>query len=284
MQFAYTTILNAPRFGLQTAPTKQERHQLYRHALAMGFDGIEWSPRWFDIHEQSNFAIADLGKEVVSSGLHVSAINLNRIMLSRCHESAANRDRLLHGVQSAGLLGAEAVIVSLSFPQPPSASRAVFVGRTIPDAEFAETADFVKRSAQQAGEYGVRLVLELHDDGLLDTADQCLRMLELVDEPNVSLNPDLGNLIRQQESTETWPVVLARLAPDSGYWHVKNYRDGEPTPIWDGDVDYVEALAFMCRAGYDGWISIESDFGEDVLELQAQSLNWLRKVNSRALT
>ena len=284
MQFAYTTILNAPRFGWQTAPTKQERQGLFSRALEMGFDGIEWSPRWCDIHELSKFAIADLGKEVVSSGLRVSAINLNRFILSRCDEAAANRDRLLHCAQFAGLLGAQVVIISLSFPRPPSASRAILIGHSIPDEEFAETADFLKRSAQQAGECGVGLVLELHDDGLLDTADQCARMLELVNEPNVSLNPDLGNLVRQQEPTETWRAALARLAPHTGYWHVKNYRDGKPAPIWDGDVDYSEALAFMYRAGYDSWISIESYFGEDIFELQARSLDWLRDVNSRATT
>jgi hypothetical protein len=34
----------------------------------------------------------------------------------------------------------------------------------------------------------------------------------------------------------------------------------------------------MAAAAYEGWVSIESYFGDDVMQLQEHSLQWLRRV------
>ena len=276
MRFAFTTILVAPRFGWQSVPDRAVRLQLYEDAKRIGFDGLEWSPRWCDFHALSDDDVLRLGDEVRRGGLCVSAINLNRFILTRCEEAAEHRARLERAVQAADLLGADAVIISLSLPQPPSAARPMLTGHTIPEAEFQETAKLLQRAARQAGERDLRLILELHDDGLLDTPELCLRMLSVIDEPNVALNPDLGNLVRQEHSEVDWRDTLHRLAPHTGYWHIKSYDRGQPVPIWKGDIDYAEAIATMQQHGYDGWISIESYFGDDVMGLQQRSLDWLR--------
>ena len=65
---------------------------------------------------------------------------------------------------------------------------------------------------------------------------------------------------------------------DSVWWHIKNYRDGRPVPVWDGDIDYHWALAIMHGVGYEGWVSIESYWGD--LESQEQDLEYLKRLDA----
>lgn len=280
MHFAYTTILNAPRFGWGSAPDRPTRLHLYRQVRRMGFDGIEWSPRWLDYHHLSAEAIRSLRREADDCGLVVSAINLNRFLLTGCAESEEHFSRLLRTIDVASNLGAESVVISLSYPRPPALNRQRIIGRSIGAEDFQRTAHRIRLAADRADQVGVRLVLELHDDGLLDTPELCLRMQADVDRGNVWINPDLGNLVRHPESCHCWGDALHQLAPVCGYWHVKNYSAGRPVPIWAGDIDYAEAFEVMCATGYQGWISIESYFGDDVMVLQQQSLEWLRQLEA----
>ncbi len=279
MQFAYTTILNAPRFGWQSPPSQADRLQLYGQVHSAGFDAIEWSPRWLDYHRLSSAEIVSMRRELKSCGLTVSGINLNRFILSRCPEAEQHHQRLLRSFEVAEILGAGAVIISLSMSLPPTAERPRLIGQTVPEAEFRETADLLRQAARHSAHSSVQLVLELHDDGLLDSPELCLKMLELIDEPNVFFNPDLGNVVRNGSQNGQWRQALEQLAPRAGYWHVKNYCNGQPVPIWEGDIDYSEAWSIMKQNGYAGWVSIESYFGDNVMDLQQQSLNWLRNLN-----
>jgi sugar phosphate isomerase/epimerase len=45
--------------------------------------------------------------------------------------------------------------------------------------------------------------------------------------------------------------------------------------VWDGEIDYTEAVPVMRRAGYSEWVSIEGHYG-DALDLQRRSLDYLR--------
>jgi len=275
VQYAFTTILMAHRFGWQAAPERLSRLQLYSRIHKMGFEGIEWSPRWLDYDKMRKSEIISLKQEVLDHGLTVCALNLNRFILTHCPQAKRHYQRLIRSIDVARDLGAESVIVSLSLPKSPSADRAQLIGHTISGKEFDQTVKLLSEAACRADSLGVRLVLELHDDGLLDTPALCLRMRTAVDRSKVWINPDLGNLIRNQESEDSWQETLEQLAPYTGYWHIKNYRDAQPTPIWDGDIDYNSAFEIMERHGYAGWVSIESYFGDDVLSLQKQSLDWL---------
>jgi sugar phosphate isomerase/epimerase len=68
------------------------------------------------------------------------------------------------------------------------------------------------------------------------------------------------------------------LAPRTVCWHIKNYRDGRPVPVWDGDIDYHWAFTIMHGVGYDGWVSIESYRGD--LESQEHDLQYLKRLDA----
>ena len=124
---------------------------------------------------------------------------------------------------------------------------------------------------------GVQLSLELHDDGLLDSPDLLLDMLNRINAANVGVNPDLGNVCRSSEEPTDSRAALEALAPHANCWHVKNYRRGQPATLSDGDIDYAEAMAIMRAHGYAGWVSIEGYQG-DVLASQQESLAYLKQL------
>src|SRR5262249_1993512 len=159
-------------------------------------------------------------------------------------------EQVRRAVEAAADLGADVVNISLSMPTLPGPDRPPLRGCDVPDDEHRRAADLVRDVGEKAGSVGVRLAVELHDDGLLDTAGLLLRLVGRVGLPNVGVNPDLGNVCRGPGEPPDWRAALERLAPRATNWHVKNYRAGEPAPIWDGVIDYAAALPVMRGAGY----------------------------------
>src|SRR5262249_22035270 len=132
--------------------------------------------------------------------------------------------------------------------------------------------------ARQAQQVGITVSLELHDDGLLDTPERCLQFIEDIGASNVGVNPDLGNLCRGSGPLSDWKAGLRLLASRTVCWHVKNYRNGRPAPIWDGDIDYDWAFGVMRGVRYEGWVSIESHCSG--LESQKQELEYLKRIEA----
>ena len=102
--------------------------------------------------------------------------------------------------------------------------------------------------------------------------------MELIDSPNIFLNPDLGNIYWcydiPEESTED---AIVALAPHSRYWHCKNLKrvyipENEHsiflrTALPDGDIDYRFAITAMKEAGLPVATVTLDTFPEDPLRL-----------------
>ena len=198
-----------------------------------------------------------------------------------------HRERLERGVDAAAEMGAGILGLSLSMPDPPTPERPLVTGDAFSDDEFEQAAVFVARLAERARAGGVALSVEMHDDGLLDTPERCLRFWERVTAAgggettgSVGLNPDLGNLCRGPGAMPKWESALRRLAPRTNFWHVKNYREEIAVPLWEGVIDYCRAVPILRAAGYEGWVGIESYFGDraDNLDLQKRSLSYLKEI------
>jgi sugar phosphate isomerase/epimerase len=181
-------------------------------------------------------------------------------------------------VAVAEILGADVINVSLSMPTSPRPRRPPLSGQDVPDAEHRRSVELVADVAHHAQKAGISLSVELHDDGLLDSPELCLQFLDGVGAPNIGANPDLGNLCRGSGPISDWKEALMLLAPRTVWWHIKNYRDGRPVPVWDGDIDYHWALLIMHGVGYEGWVSIENYRGD--LESQEQDLQYLKRLDA----
>lgn len=277
MRWSFAVIVLVPRGEWGRPPEPGERRRVFDWAARTGFEGIELSPRWLDFHVMGLQEVKDLGKEIAASGLRVSGLNISRCILTRTSEAANHWKRLQRSVEVAQALGAKIINISLSMPTLPAPDRAPLLGREVPETEFQRSAKLVADLAKRALQSGVEISLELHDDGLLDSPELCLQFLRRIEAPNVAVNPDLGNVCRGPGPMPDWEGALQVLAPKANCWHVKNYRQGKPVPLWEGAISYDRAFAIMHAAGYKGWVSIESYFG-DVLKIQERSLEYLKRL------
>jgi sugar phosphate isomerase/epimerase len=277
MRWSVATILLAPRGGQAPPPSPAERRDLYQWAAATGFQGIEISPRWYDIFALTRDHLEELRREIAGAGLSISGINVERAIVVRSAAAAENRERIRRAIDIAAVLGAEVVDVALALDWEGVASRAVVTSAEFSEEEFAESVASIKALSRQAGRHGIAVSVELHDDGLLDDAALCRRFIEEVGEANAGANPDVGNICRDPARTGDWESALVKLAPIANCWHVKNYRDCQASPLADGDIDYRRAMQIMIKARFAGWSSIESRIGE-FRETQASALAYLRRI------
>jgi sugar phosphate isomerase/epimerase len=280
MRWSLATIVLVPR-GCAAHAGRSQRQRVFAWAAEQGFEGIEISPHWLEMLRLDDAELRQVADDAAAAGVKISGINVNRCILTQGDAAGDNLNLVRRAIEVAPMLAAPILTLSLSLPLggPP---RPIYQGRDTPQAERDECARLLRQLAEQAAAGKVSLSLELHDDGLLDTADLCLDMLQQVSAANVGVNPDLGNLVRSDRAAD-WQAALRMMAPHANNWHVKNYRSGKPSAVWDGEIDYGQAFQIMHAAGYAGWVSIESYFA-DPLDLQIRSLAYLRGLDSACKT
>lgn len=217
---------------------------------------------------------------------------------------AEARTRLRAAVRLAGWMGAGIVNTSLGTPPthpggPGEDRRGERVSqgasRTATEADFVGTAHSLREIGQLAAEAGARLAIETAQGSIADNSWSCLHLLQLIDLPNVGINPDLGNIYWQyNEPEETSESAITALAPHASYWHCKNLRRvGFPelnraaflrVPLDEGDIDYRFAIATMLAAGYSGYLAIEGGVAGDHLTKDARSAAYVQSLVRRLAT
>ncbi|HEY3454128.1 MAG TPA: sugar phosphate isomerase/epimerase [Bryobacteraceae bacterium] len=277
-RWSLSTIVLAPRGG-KAISSPAEREDLLSWASQIGFDAVEISGAWVEVYTQSRDERRALRSEIANRGLAISGVNLDRA-LDRCGSSAVlERDRFFKVLRVAEDLEAPLLSISFSAKLGPTVLRAA----DFDDATVAAIAREVKRLARDAADSGIQLSFELHDDGILDSAEACLRFLERVDEPNTGVNPDLGNLMRDPaKPSHNWRSTLQALAPRTNCWHVKNYRDAKQAPLDEGDIDFGEACMVLHKAGVAPPISIEDRSGE-YRAAQSHGLQFMKRMMRAAV-
>jgi sugar phosphate isomerase/epimerase len=223
MRFSLATIVLAPRGESQSMPWPHPRKELFAWAAAAGFQSVEFSSQWMDLSLCSDADLRTMRDDLADAGLSASGLNVNRCILTRTGRAGEHFSLVRRAINAAAILQASLVTVSLSMPRSSDAQRSTLRGCDVPDAEQKAAARLVTGLADEAGSLGVELSLELHDDGLLDSAELCLRMLDRVGRANVGVNPDLGNICRNPDSPCDWQSAIKQLAPFANCWHVKNF-------------------------------------------------------------
>jgi sugar phosphate isomerase/epimerase len=267
-----------------------------RDVKAMGFDGLE-AP--FDPALGAAQA-RDLATILRDTGLPAVCVRTEGAV-AHPRVGAEARARLRAAIEYAGRLGAGIVNTSLITPptQPggPGAARmgepvSQGASRTATEADYAETARHVREIGQVAADDGVRLAIEIGQGSIVDNSWSGLRLLELIDLPNVGINPDLANIYwHYDQPEETTEAAITALAPRAVYWHCKNLqRIVAPelsravflrVPLDQGDLDYRFAIAAMLAAGYAGYLAIEGSRDGDYLTKDARSAAYVRSLLER---
>lgn len=252
------------RFGYATValPTLTPE-QAVETLAALGYEGIEWKvgdPAHADTSDARNFLDRNLCTLEISDeegdrvGQLASAAGLEIIGLNPyiSHDDPVGLEVALRMAAHAG-----APQIRLQAPRLGS-------GRINHARLFGEFLGFVATGVEQALQYGIRLVIELHHRTLLPSAGLAKPLLSNFDPREVGVIYDVGNLV--YEGYEDYRLGLGVLGPYLHHVHLKNARavrreaggwGYEWAPLDDGLVDLEHVFAALTAANYSGWVSIE---------------------------
>ena len=157
------------------------------------------------------------------------------------------------------------------------------------EADFLQNAAAISEVAKVAADLGIEIAIEIHQNSIADNSWSALHLLSLIDQPNVGVNPDLGNIYWTYDiPEESCEDAIVALAPHTKYWHCKSlYRVHIPNlersifvqvPLPEGEIDYRFAIAALLAEGYDGFLAIEGVHFGDQFHRDGQSVAYVRSV------
>jgi len=260
---------------------------------AGGFDAIDLADSWLAPASLEPTELSELHHALLDADISVAGLSIaRRSMIDPVHGDA-NLDYAHRSVECAAALDAPVVNIGFHRPLLPEQLRTQFwMVPGAADDRGEETwrlaVDRVREIAVHAAALELRVSLELYEETLLDSSEHAVRMVEDVGEPNVGINPDLGNLVRVPAALQKgWVDILRECLPYMSYWHVKNFirlehpRAGVflsyPTELGVGVIDYREAFRLALDAGYDGAICVEYYDG-DALGTAIRSREYIERV------
>lgn len=251
--------------------SKEHRSAFLKKAKDIGFDGIELGPSVLDQPD-----VATLRAELEDAGMPCVAIRGGGGFIAPRNALGAGKqwERI---IQFAAQIGAGVVNSTIGgSPAPDPRGIGTYRGerisqgssRTAREEDYERTARGLSEAAKVAADHGLEISIEIHQNTIVDNSWTALHLLELIDQPNVGINPDLGNIYWTYDiPEESCEDAIATLAPHCNYWHCKNlYRVHIPdleksillqAPIPDGDIDYRFAISAMLDADYSGYLAIE---------------------------
>lgn len=276
-------------------PPKEVRGPYLKTLRELGFEGIE-----IGVGQgvgTTEAEVRELRQELEEAGLPCVATRGGG-GFAHPQVAARNRQRVADAVRTAAWIGSNLVNMTVTMPtgNPPGEVGGGVGGRVSPggsrtatEADFEVTAKYLREAAGLAADLGVDLSIELHQHSIADTSWSCLHLLDLIDRPNVGINPDLGNLYWNYETPEEpLEAAIVALAPKARYWHCKQLQRVyipelersyfQLVPLPDGEIDYRFAIAAMVDAGYDGYLALEGCRYGDQLYNDGRSVRYCRDI------
>jgi sugar phosphate isomerase/epimerase len=275
-------------------PPAEIRRPYLRKLREIGFEGIEIGVGQFD--GKGEPAVQELRRELEGEGIAIACIRGGGPVGGARH-SATYRKRWEEAIQLAAWSGANlvntAISAGLTHPGGPGSGTGERVtqgtSRLAGQADYELTANRLREAADFAKEHGVEMSIEMHQHSIADNSWSVLHLLNLIDRPNVGVNPDLGNLLWNYEvPEESTEACIVALAPRAKYWHCKqlirvHIPDLEKayyiqTPLPDGDMDYRFSISAMVDAGYKGFLAIEGCRNGDQIDKDARSVAYVKGI------
>lgn len=264
-----------------------------------GFTELDPTDGWLRIADLEASRLDEFLGVVASHGLRIPAISTARKnLIDPAHGEAhvAYGHRVL---ETAAKVGASAVSFGFFGPLTDAQKKALWFwtvqgDRNPTDAEsWALAVSRLRDLGRHAADLGLEISLEMYEDTLVGTADGAVRLVTDVDLPNVKINADIGNLIRLHRPVEHWQVMMEKIAPFAGFWHVKNYTRIEdettgaimtaPAPLEFGTINYRTAIRMALAHGFRSPFLVEH-YGGDGLSVSATNRDYLRRILPRPET
>lgn len=136
----------------------------------------------------------------------------------------------------------------------------------------------MRRAAEMAAGYGVRVALECFPGTLCSTPHAMLKLLEEVNHPNLGIQLDTAHLMNQNIDIETAIYML-------GGSHIFNVHAKDSDGLTRtnlapgcGLVDYRAVLRALKNVGYTGNISVEVEFTTNPAEYMRIGIEYLKRL------
>ncbi len=281
-------------------PDSTARTAFFRQSKDIGFDGLELGVEDFGGVDASEASVRDLRKELDGQGMPCVVVRAGGGYTDP-RFAQESRDRLSKAIDIASWAGATVVNTAVGTSARHEDQPGANVGEALSQGssrdasphDYDVTAEALREAGKKAGDLGIKITIEVHQQSIADNSWSTLHLLDLVDRPNVLANPDLGNIMwTYEESEESSEQAILALAPRSGYWHCKNlYRVHVPeagrsifvrVPLPDGEIDYRFALSAMVDAGFDGYLAIEGARSGDQFHADRRSVEYIKGLLAEA--
>ena len=287
MKLGFKSPMITSRYGWKPGAVKDfDRVGAVRELAWMrekGFDAVEFSDgssggsRGFYDFTLDDWPIYRATLE--EAGLEIACVHALRKMLSRPLWAKEKEADLEHLIKVTEIVGAKILSVMMAPPAPargytgPSPRYVSHRDFTMTDYEFC--AKKLKGIARRLADIGAKLCLEVHEDGMHDTADSALLLLGAIGEPNVGVNPDtLDNERFDPSVAQPSPIAqLHMLAPHVVHWHIKTHTHPDA-----GHLDFRQFAVILWKAGYRGVALLESGGGADAIENHLRYARYMRAV------
>jgi len=148
------------------------------------------------------------------------------------------------------------------------------------DQAFENAADVLRACMPAIGDRGVRICLEPltpKETNFLNTCADAMRLIEMVNSPNLVLHQDVKAMIGgESEPIET---IIERFAPHVGHFHVNDVNLLGPGM---GPTNYAPIFRALLRTNYSGWVSVEVfDYRPGAEKIARDSIHYMRSVLSQ---
>jgi sugar phosphate isomerase/epimerase len=243
----------------------QEAMQLTKR---LGMDGIEIAAREPHISPSTSAPRVQEVKSLAASlGLEIPVLAgyMGGFSTASDKESMQAFDEFQRLLHIASELGSSMVRVS---PGGPNAFMAN-------DYHYAKAAHWLNKCAIEAKACKIDIVLEIHNQSLIETVDSSLKLLSLIEHDNVGMIHDAGNMYITE--TDYGRDSILNLGKHLFHVHVKDelrvaevgtpgtfvnltHRGEEKflqSRLGEGEADHQPMLDALRETGYNGWITLE---------------------------
>ncbi len=276
-------------WGVRNYPYPQSSYVL-DWAQSRGVD-VEIIDAWADFYSFGEKELVTMRDDYARRNLAVPAVCPTHVTLSEPDLVKQNTPRVEKAIDVAAFMGCNMINLSLVQTVPPRSS----LDPQANERHYEVIAAAVQTLADRAAQSGVSLALELHQGTLVDTSTALLKLLRMVDRPNVGVNPDLGNALWAFPEPREKPAdILQNLKPYAKFWHVKNFHrvsfgvegqaDYIEAPLPYGDIDHRLAVRQMlAEPAYEGHICVEAVYSGDPFTLIDAGIAYMKELVREAL-
>ena len=142
---------------------------------------------------------------------------------------------------------------------------------------MANAAEVFKNCLPSFADRGVSICMEPltpKETDFINTCQQAMDLIEMIDEPNIVLHQDVKAMLGAEE--KSLPELIHEFKDAVGHFHVNDTNLLGPGM---GETDYSPIVKALLDSNYDGWVSVEVfDYSPGAENIARQSIDYMKRI------